>query len=240
MRTGMSWPFSVCATSSGYCGASQDITAALFRCRLRHMNTKRNGSLLAERANLLPDGESSGRMEGRRHHSAGPGGGRTIAAAVLTAGSRIEFGLLFLSLVVLSACDRGWTYRVPQGTLLAEHRYALTGPEGTRLHVDATVFTIRLHVEIEVWNAAEDPLDIEPSSLSVLRGGKALSGLLRVDRCEGFPEGRVTLATGASCRMRATFYAPQTAKELEQLTLVRSGVRRQGNPVSINVLLTVR
>ena len=150
-------------------------------------------------------------------------------------------GAVALAFMALAACDRGWIYRVPQATpVMADGlRYDLDGPEETRLRVYASVFTVSLSVGLEVWNTSGHPLSIEPQGLSVFRGKEELSSNRpsQVVRCEGRNEERVVLAKGQSCRMRAGFYVPHSARELQDLTLVHRGLVRDERHILVSVSL---
>jgi hypothetical protein len=118
-------------------------------------------------------------------------------------------------------------------------RYELAGPSLTRIRVHASLFTVRLSVVLELWNMSESPLLIKPYQISVVGLHGALVGGSSGVLCEGHPETQVSILRGESCRMRATFSAPQARTELASLTLIREGLARGDENVRLSVPLEI-
>jgi hypothetical protein len=150
--------------------------------------------------------------------------------------------VLVALLAPLSACDPGWSYRVPGGTEVMENgrHFDIAGPAQTSLRVHGNLFTSTLWTIVTIKNDGTTALIIRPDEIRVsTQPGKPLPRKQpHPSRCHGHDaEAEVSLAPGDSCQIFTDFAVQPDADKLRKLELGHDGVTRDGAPVRVSVAL---
>lgn len=201
------------------------------------------GTAVCRRRGSRPTGRSSGRG------STPPLNGSIVGLMEFKV-RLAKFVGIAATLLLLAACDPGWSYRVrsagsPMGQ--GTRSQGVSGPRDTSLQVIASQFTSGLTITLRLSNLSASPIGVSPNGLRAFnKAGTELLGRSWSLVCErGNRSGRevlrsgeeTTLATGDACEITAYFSAPVDAKVMAEVSLVYDGVRRAGQIVPIRVTL---
>ncbi|MCC6695691.1 MAG: hypothetical protein IT365_08685 [Candidatus Hydrogenedentes bacterium] len=149
-------------------------------------------------------------------------------------GKRIALAVTMAA--ALLGCDRGWVYRVPDGSPIEADglRYDLPEQGGLQVRAHGSLIITTLYVDLDIVNIGSGSIELDPTTVHIKdRKGQLLppDGSLSARGLEA--TSRITVPPGGSHRVSSGFRASGPASDLNLLAVEYSGIVRDGEVVPL-------